>query len=169
MDQLKDALEILQTCLDRRFSELKLRKQLFEEDTLALTVAEMLLYLRYDARFYVICTNEQIVELWETIRAEPAFTDFLLALKAEYLARIGRVEAMRVAEQLSEGLSISNMNAELLDEDTYERLPTSTWIERTLKENDWFLTLTLLNLLPVTHMIRFTSELSALSQSITSP
>lgn len=164
MDQLEAPLHILQLCLDRRFTELKTRKQFLEEEEISFKIIETLLQLRYDVRYYVLCTDEQVRELWETLRANEPFTDFLLSLKSEFIARIGRLEATKLSEYLSEGVSRTAYDETLIDEDTFSRFPSATWIDRVIKKNDWLLVLFLLDCLPVTNIIRFTSELAILNQ-----
>ena len=149
MDLLEQPLAILQHCLDRRFHEIKLKSRMTNQAEPGVAVAEFVLYLKYDIRQYLFSSDEQLRLLWESIRANEQHVDFLLKLKTEFVARLGREQTLRCCELISDSVSKETTDATLIDEDTYERFPQRSWIYKTLTNNDWLVVVFLLDMLPL--------------------
>lgn len=113
-----------------------------------------IIHIKHDVRLYMFSHLSFLQELWERIRSEEVFTDFLLSTTVELNAALSHQKFDMVVQELSHSFgcfSADNRTTRLqeeflaMDKDTYERLPSQGEFNNFLKNNPWLVTVILLS------------------------
>lgn len=113
------------------------------------TVGEFLIHVHFDIRLYAICTEPQIMEIWNFIRGDEVVFDFLMEVTAEFIATLSESQITYLVERISAGYGSSDEKC-IMDDATKERLPTSKFLKGVLTNNNWLVCIYLLNIRLIT-------------------
>lgn len=139
--------ELAHEILERKINEAKIKGILIQSKNYS-SIQELILYLKYDVRFYVLSSDIQIGELWDYVRSDEAKLDFVMEYYTELVFRLKDVDYHYLETQLIKSYTQYTLKGEM-DEDTYHRLPSRKELEQWIKANPWLIVLYLIALLPM--------------------
>lgn len=118
------------------------------DGTVDAKLAGKLMTICFTFRLYTIGTKGLLEKLWEEVRSDVAFTDFLLTSTVELKLRLTAAERTELNDAIVAAYGHPNDDATVVDHDTLARLPTKeSEFKNILKANPWFAFLIILETL----------------------
>ena len=145
------AIQVLESIVKRRLTEALLVDEGLTTnhtpDSLYKQYCRFLLSLKTDHRIYAIYTLQQWQQIWSVIRSDEVIFDFVMRITHELMYELHPDKFKEEKERLilsmsyaridDDGASRRDSTYQIMDTDTFERLPTSERLKPIIQNNPW--------------------------------